>query len=324
MATTDDLKAFSQSLLKPETDPDAEAPEPTEEQEAPAEPPDGSEEDAAEASEADEEEEAADDDAETDAADQEEPDEPRPETYRVKVDGNEIEVTLDDLKRAYSGDAHIQRGMQEAAEAKKQAKALLDALQSEQQRFTEFANLRMQEGFKQPPKAPDQALAKKDPIRYIEALAEYQESLAEYQAEQAEIQRYAQAQKAASDEQMRARFMEQERILAQHIPEFGNPETAPKAKEALRKAGEFYGFSADELGSVVDARAVRVLNDAAKWRQLQSAKANPKKAEPPKNVKPAAKRQEPPQLARKRAIEKAKASGDLRDFAALLLKDPSS
>ena len=56
------------------------------------------------------------DEQEYEAEDEQEADQSGSETFVVKVDGEQVEVTLDDLKRDYSGQAYIQKGMREAAE----------------------------------------------------------------------------------------------------------------------------------------------------------------------------------------------------------------
>jgi hypothetical protein len=58
-----------------------------------------------------------------------------------------------------------------------------------------------------------------------------------------------------------------------------------------------------------------------KWRELQSGKAQPKKAEPPKNLKPQAKMAQPAQLVRQKQLTTAIKGGDLRAIseAALLV-----
>lgn len=48
----------------------------------------------------------------------------------------------------------------------------------------------------------------------------------------------------------------------------------PKLKAIYEKANKFYGFSDEELGNVYDARMVRVMKDAAAYRELQSQKQN--------------------------------------------------
>lgn len=316
METTDPLREAANSLLiqnEPATpEPEAEQVETAEPEgeageEAPA--PDVPTEGEADAEEAPEQ-----DDADADAADHVEPD-----RYTVKVNGEEVEVSLDDLKRAYSGDAHIQKGMREAADAKKQAQAVFEALQAEQKRFMDFAQRVQSDGFLLPPKAPDPKLAQTDPIGWIEAQAAFQTASEAYHQQQAEIQRYTQAQQAATSEQTAAHFAEQKAALERAIPAFSDPVRGKELLEALRKTGQTYGFSDMELGGISDARAVQVLHDAHQWRQLQAKKAEVK-VNPPKNVKPAAKRPEPAQLARARLIEKAKKSDDLKDWAATLLE----
>lgn len=48
-----------------------------------------------------------------------------PSLYTVKVNGQEEQVTLDDLKQGYSGQKYVQQGMQDAAAQKKEAVAVL-------------------------------------------------------------------------------------------------------------------------------------------------------------------------------------------------------
>jgi len=132
---------------------------------------------------AEDEGQVEDDQPETDE-DAETAEEDAPPKYTVKVDGKEIEVTLEDLKREYSGQAYIQKGMQQAAEAKKQADALYQTLQQQQAEVIAFAEQIRQQGFKQPPAMPDMAMLEADPIGYMQAEARYRKELGEFQAQQ--------------------------------------------------------------------------------------------------------------------------------------------
>lgn len=315
-----DLEKAAASLLAPAQPVEEDVSEEDAETETEATAPDDVQTDAEAADTSDEAEEdhSDEDESESDDAGQE-----QPTTFTVKVDGKDVEVTLDDLKRSYSGNAYVQKGMQEAAQAKKEAQTILEALQAEQKRFMDFAQRIQSEGFRAPPKAPDPKMAQTDPIGYIEAKAAYDADWADYQSQQQEIQRYSQAQQAMTQEQRRAHLEEQARILAERIPGFADPEKGEAIRDGLRKTGEAYGFSADELGAIEDARAVQVLHDAMQWRQLQAAKSAPKKPTP-RNVKPAGKRPEPQQLARARAIEQARKSGRLDAWASVLLEPKSS
>ena len=307
--TTDPMQRAVESLLiMPETAPELEPEQDQLESEAVEDETAVEETEAAEAETSDEE--ATEDDEETKA----------PEAITVKVDGKEVAVTLEDLKRSYSGQAYIQKGMQEAADARKQSAAMFEALQAEQAKFVEIVQQVQSQGIKAAPKAPDAALAKSDPIGYLQADAEYRQQFAEYQDQQQKLQYVTRQQAALQEAALAEHVAEQKRVLFERIPEFADPKRGAEIQEKIRKiGGEVYGFTDQELGGVTDARHVQVLYDAMQWRALQSGKVQPKKAEPPKVLKPQAKLAQPPQLARAKQLEAAKKSGDLRSFASAAL-----
>ena len=310
MTTTDTLEAAVNSLLEPEA-----IEEPTE---APVEEQPEVEEIEAEGPPA--EDVAEDDTSNEDEAD-ETPEPDAPETYTVKIDGKEEAVTLDELKRGYSGQAKIQRGLQEAAEARKQAMELAQTVQQQQAAVIAFAQELSTQGMAQPPQAPDPELVKTDPFGYVEAKARYDHDMVQYQRQQDQIQALYAQQARAEQEQRQEVLQAQEQILKERIPEFSD---AKKAGELQRKLWTFgketYGLTDDELSSITDARVVLALHDAMKYRELRSGTAPVKRTEPPRNVKPTAKRPEPAQLARARELEKAKKSGKPEAFIDLLLQ----
>lgn len=264
----------------------------------------------------------ADDEAEAEEADDEddESDAGSEDSYTVKVDGKEVSVTLEDLKRAYSGQSYIQKGMQEAAAKRKEADQLFQALQSEQQRFLETVQQLQSQGFKPAPQRPDPKLAETDPIGFMQANARYDAEMAQYQQQQEQLKAVKASQDALKQKAMQAHLAEQAAILQQHIPEFSDAAKAGELKSKLLKAGTEYGFSEEELAGVMDARTVQVLYEAMKWRELQNGTAKAKKKpEPPKNLKPRAKRAEPESVVRRKKIEQAKKSGRMEDWVDLLL-----
>lgn len=271
---------------------------------------------------AEEEDQVEDDQPETDE-DAETAEDDAPPKYTVKVDGKEIEVTLEDLKREYSGQAYIQKGMQQAAEAKKQADALYQTLQQQQAEVIAFAEQIRQQGFKQPPAVPDMAMLETDPIGYMQAEARYRKELGEFQAQQQQVQTLATRQSQLQSQALADFVKEQGRILQERIPEFSDPKRAGEITGKIRKTGvETYGFSEAELDTITDARHVQVLHDAMRWRELQVGKATAvkKPINAPRNVVPQPRRSEPAQLARKREIEQARKSGKAESFVDLLLK----
>jgi hypothetical protein len=302
MEATDKIEAAVNSLLIMDEPPQSdEAP-----QESPAPEPEleAQETEALEA-EADE----VDASEEVEAEEEETEQEQAPSKYTVKVDGKEVEVTLDDLKRSFSGQAYIQKGMQEAAEARKAATELYQSLQTEQSKFMQVVQTIQEQGFKAPPQAPDMAMMDKDPIGYMQAEARYRKELGEFQVQQQQIQQTAAAHRQMQDRALAEFVAEQSKVLQSQIPEFADANKAREVTSKIRSvASEAYGFTDEELGGVVDARHVRVLYDAMKWRELQAARTKQAPA-PAKSIKPSARRAEPQQIVRKKQIDAARKTG---------------
>ena len=312
MATDDKIEAAVNSLLIMD---EPSNPEPAPQEEVAPEP-----EVEAQEVEAQDVEAEAETPEEAEAEETETAQEQAPSKYTVKVDGKEVEVTLEDLKRSFSGQAYIQKGMQEAAEARKQASELYQALQAEQAKFLQVVQTIQQQGFKAPPQAPDVELMDKDPIGYMQAEARYRKEVAEFQAQQAQIQQTAAAQRQMQERALAEFVAEQGKILQSRIPEFADPNKAREITGKIRNtAAEAYGFTDQELGGITDARHVQVLYDAMKWRELQAARTQ-KAPAAPKNVKPIPRRQEPQQLVRQKQIAKARQVGKPEAFIDLLFK----
>lgn len=311
MEATEQLDAAVNSLLMPEDlKPGAEPQDIATDPELDAQEPEALE---AEADEAEYSEEAEAEEEETEQ-------EQAPSKYTVKVDGKEIDVTLDDLKRSFSGQAYIQKGMQEAAEARKQAETLFNTLQAEQAKFLQVVQTIQEGGFKAPPQAPDMAMMDKDPIGYMKAEAQYRKELGEFQAQQHETQRIAMLNQQMQQRAMNDFVAEQKSVLQSRIPEFADAKKAREVTDKIRSvANEAYGFTDQEIGGVVDARQVQVLYDAMRWRELQAARTQ-RAPVSPKSIKPSAHRQEPTQLVRSKQIAAARKDGRADAFVDLLLK----
>ena len=313
MEATDKMEAAVNSLLIMD--------EPSEPDEAPQESPATEPELEAQETEAQEDDAEAEYSEDVEADDEEESQEQAPSKYTVKFDGKEIEVTLDDLKRSFSGQAYIQKGMQEAAETRKQATELFQTLQAEQSKFMQVVQTIQEHGFKAPPQAPDIAMMDKDPIGYMQQEARYRKDAVEYQNQQQQIQQTAAAHRQMQDRAMAEFVTEQSKVLQSRIPEFANADKAREITGKIRNtASEAYGFTDQELSGIVDARQVLALHDAMKWRELQAARTQ-KAPAAPKSIKPVMRRTEPQQIVRKKQIDAArKGGGKPEAFIDLLFK----
>ena len=274
--------------------------------------------DESEAEEDSEEAESDEDETEeTEDADQTE------ELYTVKVDGQEQQVTINDLKRSYSGKAYIQKGMQETAEAKKEAEAVYNALLQERQRTKELMQTLENGVYIAPPIPPDRALFYKDPLGYMEAKADYDQSLQAWGTQQNAIKEAQEAQSAQMQAALQIHLKDEMEKLVQIVPDFADAEKAGEIKKDLMAFGASEGFSAEELANLVDHRHIVVLRKAMLYDQMSKKKAAvTKKAEKAKPfVKAGAKKSTKTgkAKARQNAASRMQKSGSVDDVAKFLL-----
>ena len=264
-----------------------------------------------------------DDDEEYEASDEQEADQVEPNTYSIKVDGENVEVTLDDLKRDYSGQQYIQKGMKQAAEARKQAEEAYNGLNQQREQLNQLMQQVNQQGVMTQPIPPAKELLQSDPLGYIEADATYREDMGKFQAQQQQLDQQNQAMQQAQGQAKQVHLQEQMSELQRAIPEFGDAKKAPKMKEKLVKQGIAAGYSAEEIGGIVDHRAMLVLHKAMLYDQMLEGngdvQAKLKKARP--LMKAGAKKQ-PDSMAKKRSkqMSQLKKSGSIHDAAALLFE----
>jgi len=241
--------------------------------------------------------------------------------YTVKVDGKEEQRTLDQLKQGYAGQSAIGRGLQENAQVRKQLEQEKALFQQQQQQFFQL-HQQAQNGGLQAPTPPTRELFESDPIGYMEEKLKYDESKAQYDQNLFQMQTMQQQNMQAQQEAHQSYLKEQAEVLTQHIPEIADPEKGEVIKNALVKTGMDYGFSAEEMQGVTDARYVRALNDARKYRELvakrKSTQAKGEKARPV--VKAGAKKRVDSNAAtRKKAQQRLQKTGSMEDALSLIL-----
>ena len=246
-----------------------------------------------------------------------------PERYAVKVNGQEEQVSLDDLKQGYSGQKYVQQGMQEAAQQKKEAESVYVALTNERQQLAELYQSLQQGGFEPPPMKPTKEYFDADPIGYMQKNLEYEEKMGSYNAKMAQIEQVTHKQSEAQNNAKQAYLQEQMQVLQKEIPEFADSKRATALKEQLVSVGQnHYGYTSDEIGLITDARAIKVLNDAMKYQDIISGKSKAKvKVQSTKPmVKPGAKKMATPKAkVRSRQQAKLKDSGSIDDALNLIL-----
>ena len=322
-ATT--LEQAAESLLSTSEAPEAQGDNLSEAVDSITEPSDDDQGEELEAvAESDDDVEASDEDCDDDQIDDEDLVEAEAEDTNlipVKVDGKEQMWTLDQLKQSAAGQAAINKRFQEAAEARKQIEQANAALAQQQQQLVQLYQ-QAQQGGLQAPTPPSRELFESDPIGYMEEKLKYDEAKASYDQNLYQMQQVQQRTVQQQQQAHQSYLQEQAEILRQHIPEIADPEKGEKLKGDLMQVGMDYGFTAEEMAQVSDARYVRALNDARKYRALvakrKDAQQKGEKARPV--VRAGAKKTPDGQAAtRKKAQSRLQKTGSINDALGLIL-----
>ena len=268
-----------------------------------------------------EEIEASDSEDDEDLID--EPSPVEPEKYSVKVNGEESQVTLEDLKQGYSGQKYVQQGMQDVAAKRKEAEDVYASLTKEREQMAQLYQQIQNGGLAQAPVKPTKELFDADPIGYMQQNLEYEEQMTSYNQQMAQLEQVSQQQSQAQQTAKQAFLQEQMQILQKDIPDFADSKKATALRERLVNAGtNHYGYSNDEISQITDARAIKVLYDAQRYQDIISGKSKAqvktKSAKP--IMKPGAKKVATPNAKiRSRQKAKLKDSGSIDDALNLIL-----
>ena len=263
---------------------------------------------------------------EMEAASEEAVEAEEPPRYRVKVDNEEVEVTLDELLKGYSRTSDYTKKTQTLAEQRKQVEA-------ERQRIEEAAKLRdqyaqrlsvIEQMLASQPEEDLTSLKETDPIGYTMKIAERMEREKQVQAIRAEQQQIAQKQQAEYQENLRRHLALEAEKLSQAIPEMSDPVKGEVIRKEIKDFARAIGWSEQELAQIYDHRAVLALYKGLQHEKLQKSKpvATKKVAEAPKMLKPGTtgKQTTAEQDAVKKLQQRLAKSGDRRDAARLFEK----
>ena len=282
-----------------------------------------------------EEEDAADDTDESEESEEEEAeDEEIEETalYTVRVNGEDVEVTEDELVRGYSRQSDYTKKTQELAEYRKQLDGGAQYLQNEvaqtQAARQEYVN------------AMSQAIESNYSIATqfentdwerlkVEDREEYLTKRDEYREVQDKIRDLQGKQHHAYEHQNREVQSQHQRLLQEEhakmvsiLPEWAEPNTQ---RAIAKSVGEFAlsrGYSQEELNQLVDHRSILVLMEAKAFADMQGKqlKARAKKVKnKPKVVRSSAKKEKADvnKVARTKQMKRLHETGRVQDAASL-------
>jgi len=281
-------------------------------------------EDAQELSEADEDYD--DEEYDVDVSEIEEV-EDETEYYTVKIDGEEKNVTADELVKSYQLEQAAQKRMQEAAEIRKNSEVEVAALAQQREQYAQaLQSLEAQlSSAEEKPQEYWDNLYSEDPMEYMrqrEAYRDRKEATEKVKAEQVRVQEERQQEFV---QQHQAHLVKEQEKLLEALPDWKDPDVAAKEKQAIISyAQRNLGFSEAELAATSDSRAVLALRKAYLYDELMAKKpvAEKKVKKAPKvtkSGKPTTKAQANANR-KKQALERLNKSGSKDDAVAVLLE----
>ena len=197
--------------------------------------------------------------------------EEQPQVFTVKVDGKEVEVSLEELQKGYSRTQDYTRKTQQIAEVRKHAEAELQAVRAEREQYAHLLGaLEAQVQQATQPNIDWERLYQEDPIEWVrqrEVMRENQEKNAAIQSEKQRLSQLSQQEQMQHHQMV---LQQEQEALVAAIPEWKDSKKAAAEKAMLVQFGQKAGFSPDELKNVLDHRAVVLLRKAALYDQMVS------------------------------------------------------
>ena len=249
-----------------------------------------------------------------------------PDRYTVKVNGEEIEVTLDELLAGYSRQSDYTRKSQEVAERRKAVEALEQEISAERAQYAELLPY-MRDQLQQALQAePDwDKLYEQNPVEAVKLERKWrevkQQREQQIQAVEAEQQRLGQIRQRQMQEQLAKQVEAEQARLPEMIPEWKNPETAKKEAAEIRDFLLSKGFSEQDVNGITNAGVVLLARNAMLFEKGRAKISEAKgKAKPgPKPMKAGSRGTQP---RRRGDVEKAqnrlKQTGRVADAASVI------
>ena len=207
-----------------------------------------------------------------------------PNLHRLKVNGQEKEVSLDELKPAYSRDSDYRQKTHNLGIEKRELDGQRESLrQTYDTRLSELneliatadATVRQEQGSEDL-----QKLWEEDPT--AAARLDYQMRQRNRQLDDVRTKA-----REAQTRQYEDFLSTQRELAATKIPEYSDPNKADQFKLSMRNSLRMYGFYDQEIGQLADHRFLMVAKDAMSYKSLKDKKpiVQKKVANAPKVVK---------------------------------------
>ena len=198
----------------------------------------------------------------------------QPQLYRTKVNGEEVEVTLDELLKGYSRTQDYTRKTQELASQRKAVEEHETYMRAGREQLA-YQLTELEQALRdQAPKEPDWVkMQQEDPDQFAREWASWSQYKDRMKGLADERQKAQEAVLRDREAAYAKQVTEAREKLVELIPAWKDPAKAKTEKAKMAAAAtEEYGFTQDELRTVVDPRMMQLLRDATLYRELQKKK----------------------------------------------------
>lgn len=261
----------------------------------------------------------AEEESESDETEESEEQEEQPTVYHVKVDGEEIEVTLDELQKGYSRTQDYTRKTQALAEQRKEAEAELSQVRQERAYYAQMLGA-LEQQLAQADQAPDwDRLYQENPNEWVRQRELWRDKQDKLNAIKAEQERLGVTAKQEAEKVRQEQLQLEAQKLVEAIPEWKDSKKAATERAKLMDAAKAVGYADSELEQIMDHRAVVLLRKAALYDELMGKKSTikPVPSKGPKTSKPGSAGGQPTkQSEAKQAQSRLAKTGSMKDAAA--------
>jgi len=206
------------------------------------------------------------------------------ELYKVVVDGQEQEVTLDELTKGYSRQSDYTRKTEKLSQDRKS----VEEKNAEYTRLNEEAKIKRDQYENQLQVLSQQLqtteqnvdmdrLYQEDPAEYVRQKADQDRRKELLQASEQEQNRIR-AEKQQESDKVYSQYLDNERkLLAEKLPIYGDKDKGPEFIKNLTSYAKSIGYTDQEISMLVDHRAVMMLANAYRYDKLKKANLKNKK-----------------------------------------------
>ena len=234
--------------------------------------------------------------------------------YEVKVNGETVKVTLEELQSGYAKDSDYRQKTSKLSEERKtleeERQKILDEMNVANQKKSEYVK-RLEEvvsNFDKPSMSETdlEKLYEEDPTEYVKVQAKLTKEREHKNRLKAELESEQQEQQQQYQQKLQTVLKQEQEKLVEKLPVFGDPNKAPKVQNDIKNFLIEQGFTNTELQNLTDHRTVLVAYNAMQLNNLKKAKLAGKKVK--RVPKVATSGSQPTSSESSSAIQKAMAS----------------